>query len=187
MQEWELAGFIDDSKKIGSVIDGIKVLGNISFISQIEGEVNLVIAVGNPAQKQALLTTISKSNVNFPILIHPTAIIQAPQLVKLGEGTVICAGAILTTSIRIGKHVLINLNVTIGHDTVVNDFSSIMPGANIAGEVSIGSSVLVGSGANIRNKISVGNSATVGMGSVVIRNVEDSKIVAGNPAKEINK
>jgi serine acetyltransferase len=62
-----------------------------------------------------------------------------------------------------------------------------MPGVNIAGEVQVGSSVLIGSGANVINRVNIGDNSIVGMGSVVLRDVEAGITVAGVPAKPIRK
>ena len=48
--------------------------------------------------------------------------------VELGSGTVVTAGCILTNQIRIGSHVHVNLDSTIGHDCVVKDFVPSRPG-----------------------------------------------------------
>ena len=40
----------------------------------------------------------------------------------IGEGTVICAGTIITCNIKIGDFVTFNLLCSVGHDTIINDF-----------------------------------------------------------------
>ena len=60
-----------------------------------------------------------------------------------------------------------------------------MPGVNLAGQVSIGKRVLLGSGVNVLNKIQIGDDAIVGSGSVVIRNILARTTAVGVPAKVI--
>lgn len=53
--------------------------------------------------------------------------------------------------------------------------------------VVIGNDVWIGAGAIILNGVTIGDGAVIGCGSVVIRDVAPHTIVAGNPAKPINK
>ena len=79
----------------------------------------------------------------------------------------------------------LNLACTVGHDTVIGDYSSFMPTCNISGEVNIGEGVYCGTGAKIINQKNVGKLSTIGAGAVVIKDVPDYAVVAGVPAKII--
>ena len=184
---FEVIGFIDDGIKRDSSVKGIKVLGGHEVLDSLDIPTDLVIALGDPVGKSKVLTRIKNSHINFPILRHPSAILQDPSGIQVGEGSILCAGTILTTDIKIGSHVLINLNCTIGHGVIIGNYSSLMPGVNVAGEVTIGTSVLIGSGVNILNRVSVGANSIVGMGSVVIRDVGSDMTIAGVPAKSIRR
>jgi sugar O-acyltransferase (sialic acid O-acetyltransferase NeuD family) len=182
---WHPIGFVDDNVPAGTLIKGLKVLGGMSLLQEMISTVNVVLAIGSPLVKQRLEEQLSKCPVQFPTLIHPSVIMQDSASITIGAGSIITAGCILTTDIYIGKHVLINLNTTIGHDCTIEDYSSIMCGVNIAGEVNIGRSAFVGSGANILNQVSLREACTVGMGAVVLKDVLQHTTVAGIPAKEI--
>ena len=186
LNKFEPVGFIDDGVKKGTVIKGVKVLGGVDFLNSYSPPVNMVLAVGDPSTKAMLIKTIDPSRVYFPVLIHPSVIVQDEGAISFAGGTIIGAGCILTTDISIGAHVLLNLNTTVGHDTSIGDFSSIMPATNVAGNVQIETGVLIGSGANIMNGIRLGRFSRIGMGSVVIRDVEPETTVAGVPAKKIS-
>jgi sugar O-acyltransferase (sialic acid O-acetyltransferase NeuD family) len=105
----------------------------------------------------------------------------------IGEACTIMTGAILTNDISVGIGTLINLNVTIGHDTSIGKFCDIMPGANISGNVTIGDFCNIGTGCIILPKIKIGNNVTIGAGAVVNKNIEDNQTVVGIPAKPINR
>lgn len=185
LAQFEPLGFIDDGLRKDTPVKGLRVLGGVDALNTMTTPVNLVLAVGDPATKAMLIKMIDPSRVYFPTLIHPSAIIQDDAAVSIGEGSIICAGCILTTDISIGSHVLLNLNTTVGHDVTIGSLSSLMTGVNIAGMVRIGDGVMIGSGANIINNVSVGNFAKVGMGAVVIKDVEQQTTVVGVPAKKV--
>jgi sugar O-acyltransferase (sialic acid O-acetyltransferase NeuD family) len=184
MTLWEPCGFIDDLVTKGSQVKGIEVLGGIEILPKMPRPVHLVLAIGDPITKQKLYQELSaEKGINYPTLIHPRAILQETDSIRLGSGTIVTAGCVLTNDIKTGDHVLINLNCTIGHDTRIGGFTSLMPGVNLAGNVSVGESVLIGSGANVLNGVTLGSCSTVGAGAVVTKDVPSDVIVVGIPAK----
>lgn len=186
MEEWIPVGFIDDVVSKGSEIAGMKVLGGRDFLLSFEKKTNVVMALGDPQMKFEMVRSIKNPAIVYPTLVHPAAILQDRRSILMGEGSIITAGCVLTANIRIGNHVLINLNTTIGHDVHIGNFCSIMPGVNVAGEVILGEAVLIGSGANILNRMVVADRSKVGMGAVVIHPVQPGTTVAGVPAKPLS-
>jgi sugar O-acyltransferase (sialic acid O-acetyltransferase NeuD family) len=185
LPQWELRGFYDDQKKIGSDCEGVPVLGGLDELRKITHTRFVVLAFGDPQLKLKLAADLeTNSCIQFPVLIHPTAVLLDVDTIRLGSGCVISAGAALTTNIQLGKHVMINLNVTVGHDTLIGDGSSVMPGAHLSGMVKIGSGVLIGSGAVVLNKVTIEDGANVGAGAVVTKNVSSGTTVIGVPARE---
>lgn len=187
LPQWEVTGFYDDGKVKGTAIGNTRILGTITDLLAINEATQLVLAIGNPKIKKQLAEKLAANpHIHFPTLIHPNAWIQDPTSAKIGSGSIITAGAIMTNDITIGDHVLINLNCTVGHDVQIGDYSSIMPGANLAGEVHIGKAALIGSGANVLNGMQVGDFSRVGAGAVVTKQVHSNSTVIGVPARPIN-
>ncbi len=185
LPDWEVAGFVDDREDIAEVM-GVRIVGGKSFLLTPQDSLNVVIAIGDPHQKAAVAVALRHARLKFPSLIHPGATLQDVSTIRMGPGTIITAGCVLTTGIKIGSHVLINLNTTVGHDVTIGDYSSIMPGVNIAGQVSIGSAVLLGSGANVLNRVNIGPRSRIGMGSVVINDIGEGITAVGVPAKPVH-
>ncbi len=104
----------------------------------------------------------------------------------INDGTIICPGTILTTDIWIGRHVIINLNCTIGHDVKIGDYTTISPGANISGDVKIGDLCYIGTNAVIREKINICDKVVIGAGAVVVKDITEPGVYVGNPCKKIN-
>lgn len=139
-----------------------------------------VIAIGSPAVREALAAKLP-NGTSFPTLIHPT--VACSRRVEIGEGSVICAGSILTCDIVIGRHVHLNLMTTVGHDCELADFVTTAPAVNISGNCRIGRSVYIGTNACLREGLSIAPGAVIGMGAVVLRNVDTAGVYVGNPAR----
>lgn len=123
--------------------------------------------------------------IRYTVAIHPTAIIADD--VKIGEGTVIMAGAIINTGARIGRHCIINTGAIVEHDCIISDFVHVSPGVKLAGDVIIGRMTHVGIGASVIPKIVIGENVMVGAGAVVIRDISSNITVTGVPAKPIER
>jgi sugar O-acyltransferase (sialic acid O-acetyltransferase NeuD family) len=181
-QQWNLLGFYDDAISKGTVVDGVPVLGGVNDLLRYNKAVSVVIAIADPAIRKKI--SIALKDFNFPVLIHPSVLVGDLTRNKIGKGSILAAGTILTTGVSIGDFVIINLLCTIGHDVTIGNFSSIMPGCSLSGSVSLGAEVLVGSGARILPGLQVGERSKVGAGAVVTRSVNSGVTVIGIPARE---
>jgi sugar O-acyltransferase (sialic acid O-acetyltransferase NeuD family) len=107
--------------------------------------------------------------------------------VTLGEGCVVTAGAVLTSQIRLGRHVHVNVNSTVSHDCVLGDFATLAPGVHLAGGVQLGEGCDVGVGAAVLPRCSIGAWSIVGGGAVVTRDLPADVTAVGVPATVIKQ
>lgn len=184
---WNFKGFIDDDESLwGTEIGGYKVFGGCSYIQKQKEDLWISIAVGNSKVRKRCFQKIKAlPNIHYATLINPDVAISGR--VKIGEGTIICAGVIITIDITIGKYNIINLDCTVGHDAVLEDFVTLNPNVNISGAVRIGKCSEIGVGTQIIQGISIGSGVTIGAGSCVFRDVEDNVIALGNPARVMKR
>ena len=185
--EWSIVGFFDDGQPEGSLVSGYPVLGGIHRLNHWPAGLHLVLAIGTPQAKKRVLSQMTKRDIFFPVLVHPSAIIGRREYVEVGEGSIICAGTIITTHVSIGKHVILNLSCTVGHESKIGDMSSFMPSCNISGDVVIGEENYWGTGAKVIQGKRIGNDVVVGAGAVVVDDLPDHVTVVGVPAKIIRK
>lgn len=183
-KKYELIGFVDDSLKKGTIINGIEVIGSTEELNLINFHVNLVIAIGNPLVKKKIIESINSDFFDFPTLIHPSVFIGNDN-VYIGKGCIICAGCLITVNIEIQDFIILNLMCTVGHDTKIGSYSSFMPSVNISGDVEINDCVYVGTGAKIINQLTIGESAIIGAGAVVIKSIPANCTALGMPARPI--
>jgi acetyltransferase-like isoleucine patch superfamily enzyme len=88
--------------------------------------------------------------------------------------------------IEIGDDVTITQNVVFHtHDGGVGLFRKEYPGINVFGRIKVGNNVFIGSNTIIMPGVTIGNNVVIAAGSVVTRDVGDSIVVGGVPAKKI--
>jgi len=189
-QRFAVVCFIDDNPEAqGSMLNDIPVLGLEAARTQFP-QARVVGGVGGPAVRQRLMDKAAAVGFGFETIIHPR--IERSRWIEIGVGTVICAGNILTTNIRLGQHVQINLDCTIGHDVILNDYTTLAPGVHVSGWVHMGKRVYVGTGANIINgthdqPLLIGDDAVIGAGACVAKSVASGLTVVGVPAKPLQR
>ncbi|MGL4861772.1 MAG: acetyltransferase [Cetobacterium sp.] len=178
---WVIMGFIDENEdNIGKELNGYKVLGNLEYLNKQEKSY-VTIAIGTGEVREKISDKIKKHK--FSILIHPSVMLS--KFVNIGEGTIICAGSIVTTNIDIGNHVIINLDCTVGHDANLKNYTTILPSVNISGNVTVGERTMIGTGSAVIQGLSIGSDTIIGAGAIVVKNIPDNCTAVGNPAKPI--
>lgn len=135
-----------------------------------------VIAIGDPNIRKSIAQRMPEET-QFVTLIYPS--VQMLDEMYIGEGSIICAGSILTTNIEIGKHSHLNLNTTVGHDCKLGDYFTTAPAVNISGNVTTGECVYIGTNAAIRQKVNITSDVTVGMGAIVLNDINQSGTYKG--------
>lgn len=181
-EQWNILGFIDDNtENIGKSLNGYKIIGNTDYLNEMNKNIYAVIAIGNGKIRKKVVEKLKKRK--FGILIHPNVSIS--DSISIGEGSIICSGNILTVNINIGKHVIINLDCTIGHDAVIENFSTFLPGTNLSGETIVEECSTLGTGSTVIQGVKIGKNVMVGAGAVVIRDISDDSTAVGNPARII--
>jgi sugar O-acyltransferase (sialic acid O-acetyltransferase NeuD family) len=146
-------------------------------------EYEIVIAIADSKARERIVNSLPK-NTKYFNHIHPTAQLHGPDIV-IGEGSIICAGSIITTNVKIGKHAHINLITTIGHDCVIGDYFTTAPGVQISGNETIGNRVYFGTRSCIKQKITICDDVVIGMNSGVTKNINEPGIYIGTPVKKI--
>lgn len=186
-EQWELVGFFDDNKPVGTQISHYgKVLGGLSELNAQTEPLAIALAIGDPGARMKIQKGIINPNIFFPNLIAPSFRILDPQTFKIGEGNIIQDGCSATCDVAIGSFNVLNGSNVLGHDVEVGDYNVMMPGVRLSGEVKVGNGNMFGVDSVVLQRIKVGNDVTLGAGSVLMTKPKDGLTYIGVPAKKFD-
>ncbi len=184
LNRFEVKAFIDIEE--GNVIIGKKEIPIITeetfFKLNLPKDTNLALGTGNPSLNAKIVSKFDR--FLFPNIIHPKAIYDIDSVI-MGYGNIITAGVIMTTCINIGNFNILNLSVTVGHDSIIGNFNVINPTVNISGGVKLGDRNLLGVSSCILQYNTIGNDCVVGASALVTKHIQNNTTVVGIPAKPL--
>jgi putative colanic acid biosynthesis acetyltransferase WcaB len=115
----------------------------------------------------------------YRVIIDWVMGVEIPYKTRIGKGLRLFHGQalVVNSGTIIGDHCTIRHSTTIGNKQLRNGLDSSCP--------VIGNYVDIGANVCIIGPVTIGNHVKIGAGSVVVKDVPDHCIVAGNPAKII--
>lgn len=147
-------------------------------------DVAIVVAVGAPGGRRGVVARLRAAGfADFPSVVDPDASIGPA--VRLAEGCVVFAGAVLTADVDLSEHVHVNVTATVSHDCRLAPFVTLSPGVNLCGNVTIGDETDVGAGAVCLPGVSLGRACVIGAGAVVTGDVPAFSVAVGVPARVV--
>ena len=174
-------------------LDGCSFPGLAILESDVDHHLDMgyVIGVGDNDIRQRIAERYVE-RLNFVNLIHPNASFGKGQreLIEGKRGIIVCAGVRFTNNIHVGDFCIFNLNSTISHDVVIDEYVYVAPGAHITGNVHIETRAWIGVGVAINQgnrslKQRIGADTTIGSGAVVVKDCDPNAIYTGIPARRI--
>ena len=177
---YQIAGIIDDGLTAGTTIMDVPVLGGGDILPQLSAQgirlaANAVGGIGNVAVRIKIYQRLAQAGFAFPILIHPSAVVEAS--VKIAPGVHIFPMAYVGSEVQLGFGSIINTRAIVSHECKIGAYANLSPGSILAGEVQVGEGTLVGMGANINLQVKIGRLARLGNGSIIKSDIPDNGIV----------
>lgn len=177
--------FVDPGYVESETVHDLPVYDDINVLTQ-DKEIRVVIGIGQTPPRYRIANEIEREiGDRFASFKHPRAWVG--DRIPIRTGSVICAGALVTTDISIGAHTHLHVGSKIGHDTIISDFVTVAPGATVSGRVQISAGAFIGAGAVILPDIKIGAWSIIGAGAVVTKDVPDDATVVGVPARIISR
>ncbi|MFK8038661.1 MAG: acetyltransferase [Crocinitomicaceae bacterium] len=159
------------------IILGVNVIGGVDKLKNISKDTNIAIAIGDNKIRSKYVLALKKEGFSLPVLIHPAAIVSKTSVI--GNGSLICAGVIITTEVKIGIGSIVNTGSIIDHESEIHDFVHVAPGVCIAGRTKIGRFTFIGIGSSIIDKIEIDENVSIGAGSTIVKNIPSNSKVVG--------
>jgi sugar O-acyltransferase (sialic acid O-acetyltransferase NeuD family) len=170
-----ISSFIDD-ERAGTIVRGVPVVDR----GGIGG--SYVVAIADPSTRERIAADLEAIGLEpADPIVHPRAVVSPDT--TIGVGSVVLANVMVSSSVHVGNHVHINYNATVGHDARLEDFVTVLPGANIGGAVEAAPLVMIGSNACVLQGRQLALGSTIGAGAVVTKDVVPGAVVFGVPAR----
>jgi len=188
--KYNVVGFVDSFKQKGTSINGYQVLGSeidLPFLIDRFNIVGGIVAIGDNWIRKLIVDKIFKIVPDFSFIntIHPKAILGKDVL--LGCGNVFMPGAIVNANSIVHDFCIINTNSSLGHDGIMDSYSSLAPSVCTGGNLKLGRFSAVSLGVNIINGIEIGQHTVIGAGSLVVDHFGDNVLAYGSPARIVRK
>jgi len=183
-KELECVGFINDRDGV-TEIEGFPILGGIEDIPRLLEEdyyfINTIFKIDGQKERVDFFHKMNIPDERLVTFIHPMAYV-APN-VKFGPGCVVMPNASISPGTEFGKSCRIMVGCTIGHNNKVGNFCFFAANSCTGSFLNIGEGVTISLNSCVREFLTIENYATIAMGAVVLKNVAEKEIWAGNPAK----
>lgn len=105
--------------------------------------------------------------------------------VEIGENCFILENTTIQRGAKIGSNVTIWAGSIIGHRTTIAPNCFLAIGVAVSGFCHIGENSFLGVNCCLSDGVHIGQNCIIGAGSVVLKDVSEGKVYAGNPAKPL--
>lgn len=187
-KRYQIAGLLDRYRKIDERTLGCRILGreeDLPELIRIHSIKGAIVAIGDNFVRSKVAALVRELCPGLPFVsaVHPNASIATE--VSIGEGTVIMAGVSINPCTSVGRFCILNTNSSLDHDSVMDDFSSLAPGATTGGNCRIGKYSAISIGAVLIHGVEIGEHAVIGAASLVMTSIESCVVAYGTPAKTV--
>ena len=186
-RNWALVGLLDDNPaRKGTDVMGFPVLGGREWFQSVRYKPDIFLAAGDPVTRKRLSEELRVKANSFPSLVHPRAVLNLEHT-QLGEGCFVAPGVVVTNGVSIGSFVFLHACSTVNHDSVVRDFCMLSTGVNLGGATTLETGVFMGINSSTLPGVTIGEFGLVGGGSVCTRDIPSKTVVAGVPARVLQR
>ena len=181
---WQRTIFVDDLTQPNSLVDLDLLTFEEVQRKYSSDEIEFSIAVGEPAVRADLYESVSQRGYPLVALIHPS--VTVPRDTSIGAGAIICQGCFISCGVVVGRNVLLQPNLSVGHDCNIGDHSVLSTFVSLAGACRVGARSYLGMSVPVKENTTIGDDVIVGMGSVVVRSIDSGVVALGNPARPMS-
>lgn len=178
---WEVIGFLDDAPgRTGLRVLGWPVLGPGTWIAE-HRDTQVMLGIGHPLLRRTIVQRVLDLGGRWATFVHPSSIVFPSA--RLGDGTVVFAGAIVSSCASLAPYSYVNYQSVVSHDAVLGQYSCLMTHVVLAGSVKVGEGSFLGVGVSTRQNVGIGDWTIVGAGATVIHDIPSLCVATGTPAR----
>ena len=188
--EWQIVGLADSFKPSGPTALGYDILGTVEDLPalvRVHRIDAIFVGIGDNWTRGRISREVSAAipGIEFATAVHRSA--QVARKTRIGPGAIIMAGAILMPAAEVHQGAMVGTGVSLDHDSVLEEYASLAPGAVTGGNVRIGAYTAIALGARVIHGISIGSQSVIGAGSTVLADVPANSVAYGTPAKVVRQ
>lgn len=167
LEQYDCA-FVDDGPAIGTLVDGVPVIGRISDLQRLhdkQGYAQLVVTIGNNKLREKIYAQAKTIGYTFPNIICTSAYVSVHA--ELGQGCVLLNNVVVQNGSHVGDGVLLNPGVEVHHDSFVDDYALIYTNSVVRTFAHVGKRVRLGSNVSISNEVHVADDSDIPNGTTL--------------------
>lgn len=159
------------------LLDDVPVLPMDEALALGEAEFHVAIGEGRARESE----TLALGGRPVVSVAHPLAAVSP--FARQAQGCFVAALAVLAPKSVLQAGVIVNHGAVVDHDVEVGAFSHVAPRTTLGGKARAGAGVLLGAGSVVLPGITVADRTVIGAGAVVDRDVTQSGVYVGVPAR----
>lgn len=181
---YKVVGFFDDWSTETTVMN-LPVFGKLEDVDVRNEEFDaLVLGVGyKHFEFREKVFEALHTKYRFATIIDESDVIDSTA--TIGEGCVLYPNVTIDKGVRIENNVVLNISVSIGHDSIVGAHSFVCGGALFAGRVKLGKCSFVGVHATLSDDIEIASNTIIGAHSLVLHGITLGGAYVGVPVRRI--
>ena len=170
--------FVDDGPELGTLVNGVAVIGRISDLQLLHDEAGyeqLIVTIGNekqpdlnwenPKLREEIYNKAKTFGYSFPNIICTSAYVS--RYAELGSGCVLLNNVVVQNGAHVGDGVLLNPGVEVHHDSFVDDCSLIYTNSVVRTLAHVGKRVRIGSNVSISNNVNIADDSDIPNGTTL--------------------
>jgi len=173
-----LACVVDDEYVNSGGIEGLPSMG----LSQLEVNypadgVSFMMAMGYNdlnRSREKMFNKLKCMGYTIETYVHPDARVYSEY--PLGEGAVICSGAIIEPKAKVGANTLIWAGVVLAHHSIVGDHCWVAANSVISGQAVVERNTFIGVSVTVVNKVTVGEYNIIGAAALITKDTKPGSV-----------
>lgn len=160
--------FVDDGRAVGTVVDGVEVIGGSSDLQRLHDEAGfdqLIVTIGNNKLREELYLKAQALGYSFPNIICSSVYISPHA--QIGCGCVLLNNVVVQNGGHVGDGVLLNPGVEVHNDAFVDDYALIYTNSVVRALAHVGKRVRIGSTVSISNNVNVADDSDIPDGTTL--------------------